>query len=231
MYNFKLLSNTPIFRRLFYTFLAAALIPGLIIIVLSASYINTLNIRSQAVLTSNAAIEKATRGLNDLQGMNSNLIALHFGNTGNMAGTLNAEITQQQQNFDQTFANFQSSFQISTSSNMDGIHSILLNKDANDNVAKDQSNTLAKIGTEWPQYKQALQLALAAPKNDSFLTQAQNSYAPLNKDWQHLISVTENVSSIVAQVDSTETQPIILVTAIAFLGTLLIVVTIGYIVI
>lgn len=231
MYNFKLLSNTPIFRRLFYAFLVAALIPGIIIIVLSASYINTLNMRSQAVQTSNAAIEKATLGLNDLQGMNSNLIALHFGNTGNMAGTLNAEIAQQQQNFDQTFANFQGTFQISTSTNMDGIHAILLNNDSNDNVAKDQSNTLAKIGTEWPQYKQTLQLALAAPKNASVLTQAQNSYTPLNKDWQHLVSVTENMSSIVAQVDSAETQPIILVTVIAFLGTLLVVVTIGYIVI
>ncbi|HLX41129.1 MAG TPA: hypothetical protein VKR42_11395, partial [Ktedonobacteraceae bacterium] len=96
MYNFKLLSNTPIFRRLFYAFLVAALIPGIIIIVLSTSYINTLDTRSQAVQTTNGAIEKSTMGLNDLQGMNSNLIALHFGNTGNMAGTLNTEITQQQ---------------------------------------------------------------------------------------------------------------------------------------
>ena len=57
MYNFKLLSNTPIFRRLFYSFLVAALIPGIIIIVLSTSFINTLNARSQAVQTSTKAIE------------------------------------------------------------------------------------------------------------------------------------------------------------------------------
>ena len=231
MYNFKLLSNTPIFRRLFYAFLVAALIPGIIIVVLSTSFINTLNTRSQGVQTSNTAIEKVTMGLTDLQGMHSNLIALHFGNTGNMAGSLATEITQQQQSFDQTLPNYQSNYQISTSGNMNAIHSILLSSDATDSIAKDQSNTLAKIGTEWPLYKQALQNALAAPKNAGLLTQAQNSYAPLNKDWQHLVSVTENVGSIVAQVDSTETQPIILVTAIAFLGTLLVVVTIGYIVI
>ncbi|MHB8595889.1 MAG: methyl-accepting chemotaxis protein [Ktedonobacteraceae bacterium] len=231
MYNFKLLANTPIFRRLFYAFLVAALIPGIIIIVLSTSFINTLDTRSQAVQTGNAAIEKVTVGLNDLQGMNSNFIALHFGNTGGMAGTLTSEITQQQQGFTQALTDYQSNYQISTSSNMDPIHSILLNNDPTDAIAKDQSNTLAKISTEWLQYKQALQQALTAPQKAAFLTQVQNSYTPLNKDWQHLVSVTENVSSIVAQVDTSETQPIILVTVIAFLGTLLVVVTIGYIVI
>ncbi|HLJ35544.1 MAG TPA: hypothetical protein VKU38_17955, partial [Ktedonobacteraceae bacterium] len=189
MYNFKLLSNTPIFRRLFYAFLVAALIPGIIIIVLSTSFINTLNTRSQGVQTSNTAIEKVTMGLTDLQGMHSNLIALHFGNTGNMAGSLITEITQQQQSFDQTLASYQSNYQISTSGNMNAIHSILLSNNSTDGLAKDQSNTLAKIGNEWPQYKQALQNALAAPKNAGLLTQAQNSYAPLNKDWQHLVNV------------------------------------------
>jgi methyl-accepting chemotaxis protein len=231
MYNFKLLSNTPIFRRLFYAFLVAALIPGIIIIVLSTSFINTLDTRSQAVQTGNAAIEKVTMGLNNLQGMNSNFIALHFGNTAGMAGTLATEITQQQQGFTQALTDYQSNYQISTSSNMDTIHTILLSNDPTDSVAKDQSNLLANIGTEWPQYKQALQLALTAPQKATSLTQVQNSYTPLNKDWQQLVSVTENASSKVSQVDTTETQPIILVTAIAFLGTLLVVVTIGYIVI
>lgn len=231
MYNFKLLSNTPIFRRLFYSFLVAALIPGIIIIVLSTSFINTLNTRSQAVQTGNAAIEKVTMGLNDLQGMNSNLIALHFGNTGGMAGTLASEITQQQQDFTQALTDYQNSYQISSSSNMDAIHSILLSNDSTDAIAKDQSNTLAKINNEWPQYKQALQQALTAPQKAAFLAQVQDNYTPLNNDWQHLVSVTENISSTVSQVDTAETQPIILVTAIAFLGTLLVVVTIGYIVI
>ena len=231
MNNFTLLSNTPIFRRLFYAFLVAALIPGFIIVALSASYINTLNTRSQAVQTGNSAIEKVTMGLNDLQGMNASLIALHFDTTSTMAGSLTSAVSQQQQSFDQVLTDYQSNYQLATSSNMDAIHSILLGSDSNDSIAKDQSNTLANIGNEWPQYKQAVQKALAAPKNTAFLAQTQTSYAPLNRDWQHLVSVTESMSSKVAQVDTSETQPIIVVTAIAFLGTLLVVVTIGYVVI
>ncbi len=231
MNNFTLLSNTPIFRRLFYAFLVAALIPGIIIIALSASYINTLNTRSQAVQTGNSAIEKVTMGLNDLQGMNSSLIALHFDTTNTMTGSLTSSINQQQQSFDQTLTDYVSNYQLATSSNMDGIHSILLSSDSTDSIAKDQTTTLANIGNQWPQYKQAVQQALATPKNASLLAQAQASYAPLNRDWQHLVSVTESMSSRVAQVDSSETQPIIVVTAAAFLGTLLLVITIGYIVI
>ena len=235
MYIFKLLSNTPIFRRLFYAFLVAALIPGIIIIVLSTSFINTLGARSQAVQTSTNAVETATMGLTDLQNMNSNLIALHSGNTSGMTNTLNTEIAQQQQGFDSALANYQSNFAITSSSNMAAIRTILQNNDPNDKVAINQKATLMQIAIEWPQYKQALQQALTALKhpgsNPQSLPRAETNYAPLAKNWQGLVTVTENMSTTVAQVDSVETQPIILVTAIAFLGTLLVVVTLGYIVI
>ncbi len=233
MYNFKLLSNIPIFRRLFYAFLAAALIPGIIIIVLSSSFINTLNARSQTVQTSTNAVETATMGLTDLQSMNSNLIALLSGNTGGMTNALKTEIAQQQNGFDAAFTKYQSDFAITSSSSMAAIHTILQNNDPTDTVALKQKATLMQIGSEWPQYKQDLQQALTTSTHpgSNTLQTAENDYAPLAKNWQALVTVTENMSSTVAQVDSLETQPIILVTAIAFLGTLLVVVTLGYIVI
>src|SRR5437899_10261223 len=68
---FRSISNIPIFRRLFLAFALAALIPGIVIIVLSSNYINTLSTRSQDIQTSNSAVKMASSELADLQRMNA----------------------------------------------------------------------------------------------------------------------------------------------------------------
>src|ERR1700737_4636012 len=73
MFNFKWLTNTPIFRRLFIAFALAAVVPGVIISVLGNTYITTLAARSQAVQTSNQALKITTSQLSKLQQMNSDL--------------------------------------------------------------------------------------------------------------------------------------------------------------
>ena len=241
--NVKWFSNTPIFRRLFYAFLLAALIPGIIIVILSATYINALNARSQAVQTSTSAIQQASGGFASLQNMNSNLIALHSASSGTgstsggMSQILTQQIQAQEKSVAQSFSSYQSNYQIATSSNMSAIHTILLNSDSTDAIAQDQKNTLAKIDTELPTYQQAVQQELTGLSNhvsnaqaSQNLAQIEASYTPLAKNWQHLVTVTNTMGTTVAQVDSSQTNPIILTAVAAILGIVFVVVTIGYLV-
>ncbi len=69
MVNF--LSNLPIFRRLFIAFAIAAIIPGIVIVLLGNFYLSSLNTRSQAVVTSFNAQSIASQQQANLQTMNS----------------------------------------------------------------------------------------------------------------------------------------------------------------
>ena len=48
----RLVSNIPIFRRLFYAFLLAAIVPGIMISVLGITFLNAQGARSQAMQVS-----------------------------------------------------------------------------------------------------------------------------------------------------------------------------------
>ena len=82
---FTFVSNIPIFRRLFYAFLLAAIIPGIIIFALSTVFINTQNTRNQEMQTNmnmsrdtlmiSSALQRGTdlfNGLNGTQQLNGN---------------------------------------------------------------------------------------------------------------------------------------------------------------
>ncbi len=71
------ISNMPIFRRLFLAFALAAIIPGIVIIVLGSVYVNLLNTRGHAIQTSNAGLKIAAVALGDLQRMNALLESYH----------------------------------------------------------------------------------------------------------------------------------------------------------
>ncbi len=75
MVNF--LSNLPIFRRLFIAFAIAAIIPGIVIVLLGNFYLSSLNTRSQAVVTSFNAQSIASQQQANLQTMNALLQASH----------------------------------------------------------------------------------------------------------------------------------------------------------
>src|SRR5262245_21400670 len=73
----KFLSNLPIFRRLFIAFAVAAIIPGIVIVLLGNFYLSSLTTRSQAVATSFDAQGIAAQEQNNLQRMNALLQTLH----------------------------------------------------------------------------------------------------------------------------------------------------------
>src|ERR1700730_2104420 len=73
----RFISNIPIFRRLFMAFAIAALIPGIVIVLLGNFYINSLNVRGQAVRTSFDAQSAAATEETTLQRMNTALGAYY----------------------------------------------------------------------------------------------------------------------------------------------------------
>ncbi|HEY6285043.1 MAG TPA: hypothetical protein VIX20_05230, partial [Ktedonobacteraceae bacterium] len=67
----RFLSNLPIFRRLFIAFSVAAVIPVIVIVLLSNFYLSSLNTRGQAVQTSFDAQSIAAQEQSNLASMNA----------------------------------------------------------------------------------------------------------------------------------------------------------------
>ena len=74
---FKILSNIPIFRRLAVIFAIAAIVPGIIILILGNFYLSSLTQRGQAVATSFDAQSIASQQQNNLERMNALTQTLH----------------------------------------------------------------------------------------------------------------------------------------------------------
>ena len=162
----QFISNTSIFRRLFIAFAIAAIIPGIIIVLLGSYYINSLSIRGQAVRTSFDAQNIASQEQTNLQGMNALLQARNAQVFATMSGivqdsSLNAagtsiylDLLTRRANFEQTLKTYQSDYELATSSNMSNIRSMLLSDDPNNSqIISTQQAALNKIiNQQWPQY-------------------------------------------------------------------------------
>ena len=171
----KYLSNMPIFRRLFIAFSVAAIIPVIVIVLLSNFYLSSLYTRGQAVQTSFDAQSIAADQQNNLERMNASLQTRHnqvFASLSNVirdpslgasGGLINADIIARQADFEQTLVLYQSNYELATSDNMSTVHTILLNDNPTTGpaiITNQQEALEAVSGTHglWAQYK-ALQNA------------------------------------------------------------------------
>ncbi len=162
----KLISNMPIFRRLFVIFALAVAIPGIAIVLLGGYYLNSLNVRGQAVQTSFDAQNIASQQQTNLQTMNA-LLQTRFAQIfASLSGGVQdpslyasgaliySDILARQADFDQTLTNYQGSYELATSSNMSNIRTILLSDNVNSGIISNQQIALnAVINQEWPNYK------------------------------------------------------------------------------
>lgn len=251
MFNLKWLSNTPIFRRLFIAFAMAAIVPGIIIAILGTTYINTLSTRGQAEQTSNAAMKVATSQLAVLRQMNADLVAYHstaFANKGeyglhdstmtSMAQSLHDEIITLEGTFSKGASGYQQSYQITTAPGMAPIQTILLGNDSSNALAKDQQQTLTNVLTQqWPTYLAAQNQEIQDIKSNNSHTVAHRDlmnavglFQPLLTSWQHIVDLTQRTGDEVATIGPAQTNPIMIATLVAILSTVMIVVTIGYLV-
>lgn len=163
MFNFR---NIPIFRRLFIAFAIAAVIPGIIVVLLGQFYLNSLVTRDQAVRTSFDAQNVASQQLDNLQRMNALLqtrctqifaglsAVVKDPSLNATGGLINTDIITREGDFDQTLKDYQSAYALATSDNMMTIRNILLSENPNTGVIKEQQAALnSVIMTGWPTYK------------------------------------------------------------------------------
>ncbi len=111
---YRSITNMPIFRRLLIAFALAAVVPGIVIVLLGTNYVSQLTARGQAVKTAFNAQNTAYEEQINLQRMNALLQARHaevFASLGgsvqdpsmNASGQLiNNDILARETDFDQT---------------------------------------------------------------------------------------------------------------------------------
>lgn len=264
----KLFRNMPIFRRLVIAFIIATAIPGIVIVLLGAFYFNSLEVRDQAVRTSFDAQSTASQQEINLERMNALLQTRHtqifaslFASQGGhkpdssldaSSSLIEFDITARIQDFAQTLNQYQSSYELATSSNMSTIRDILVSDNPGTTLISDQQSALTGVTqTLWPHY-QALQqeelyrlslLQQREAKGPLTFAQAQTEYANdyqvlfdankaflnLRNSWQNVTDNAVAMGKAVTAVGPSQTQPVLISTALALLFTILAVSLIGYI--
>src|SRR6266487_868810 len=266
----KFLSNIPIFRRLFIAFAVAAIIPGVVIVLLGNFYLTSLNMRGQALSTSFDAQRIASQQQTNLQSMNALLTTSNAQIFNSLSTSVNGivqdsslsaavsltnnEILARQASFDQALSTYQRDYELATSSNMANIHSILLSDNPNTGIISDQQTVLNAVSTkQWPTYKklqgdelkrlqnlqQELQNGHKFTTNEiskaysdaySILWTTNQQFTDLRNSWQHMVDDAVSIGKTVSAVGPSQTQPVLIATVIAFISSILIVFTIGWII-
>ncbi len=267
----RFISNIPIFRRLFIAFAIAALIPGIVIVLLGNFYISSLNTRGQAVRTSFDAQSAAAQEETNLERMDKALGAFYyevygqlFGSAGgvqidasffNSGALIGGEVLHDEAEFSQAIANYPGSYEIQNSPNMSTIKSILTGDDPTNgnNVINAQKAALDGAQQLWQQYKayqdtvlKDLETLQADLQNGNHLTKtditnhynqdyeqfalATQTFTNLRNSWQQVVDSAVSMGKSVTAVGSSQTQPILIATVAAFILTLLVVITTGWVV-
>src|SRR5712692_6704212 len=250
---YRSITNMPIFRRLLIAFALAAVVPGIVIVLLGTNYVSQLTARGQAVKTAFNAQNTAYEEQINLQRMNALLQARHaevFASLGgsvqdpsmNASGQLiNNDILARETDFDQTLVKYQQDFELATSPNMSAIRTILLSDDPTSTIISDQQAILNTVmQRQWPAYKklQDEELALLHPKTGKpfypaaykKLFDANAEFTNLRNSWQRVVNIAENMGEVVTAVGPSQVNPIVIDDVIAFLATTVVVLFIGYII-
>ncbi len=164
----QFMSKMPIYRRLFIAFAFAAIISGVVIIVLGNFYVSSLTTQGQAVRTSFDAQSAAAQEETNLQRMNAVLEAFHNEIFGSATGVikdpsffssgalLDQEVRAREAEFDQALKNYSSNYELATSPNMSTVRSILLNDDSatGTGIINSQQAALNNVTNNlWPVYR------------------------------------------------------------------------------
>lgn len=155
---FTFVSNIPIFRRLFYAFLLAAIIPGIIISALGIVFINTQNTHNQAVQVNmnmardTATISSALQRSKDLfNGFNGTPLLNASGQTLALVHT----ITGIQQSIETNIQRYTQQYQLASTPQMSDIRSMLLENNPGSNIVANQQVAIKQVEKLWPACRSA----------------------------------------------------------------------------
>lgn len=208
---FQFISNTPIFRRLFIAFAIAAIIPGIVILLLGSYYINLLSIRGQAVRTSFDAQSAASQEQTNLQVMNALLQArnaqvfasingsVHDPSIYTSGTSINADLITRRADFERNLKTYQSNYEIATSSNMNTIRSILQSDDPQSGIISTQQTALNNvINIQWPQYSKLQDQVLAQLQHIEDLLQNHTMFTPqqINQDYSQVYATLFQANAV-----------------------------------
>ncbi len=245
---FKFLRNIPIFRRLLMVLISVAVIPVIVIVLLGVFYLQSFEVRSQAVQTSFEAQNTATQEQINLQRMNA-LLQARFaqvfaqnsaavGGDPSLAasgGLIGADITNLELEFNNNLASYQQNYGIATSDNMKSIRDILRSDAPSSTVANIQQIALNAVkSSDWITYQRAQDTALAdLDENKGYKTsyadfyQANLDFLVLKNHWQQVVDSATEMGTTVTRVGPSLTNPLIFYTAGAILFTLLVIIFVG----
>lgn len=236
----RLVSNIPIFRRLFYAFLLAAIVPGIMISVLGIAFLNAQGTRSKAMQVSTRMVEDtlnaslALQRSRDLLNVASGQYKAQGFHSSHQTQALLNTLANNEKTFANTLAHYPQLYQLASATQLSGTRAIVQTDDPTSTLVQDQQSALKQANTLWPRYRDAQAQAIQALQNggniDSSLAQANTSYTPIQIAWAGVVQIAEQVSNTVAQVSPSQINPIILTIALALLITLIVVIAIGYIV-
>jgi len=175
----------PIFRRLLIAFALAVVVPGIVIVLLGSYYVNQLTIRGQAVKVSFEAQNTAFEEQVNLQRMNALLQARHAQVFASIGGNIqdpslsasgqltNDDILARELDFSQTLEQYQNNYNLTNSSNMAGVRTILLSDDPNTGIISEQLSALnVVVNQQWPAYKSLQDQELALLQNNAPYSEA-----------------------------------------------------------
>ncbi len=268
----RFLSNLPIFRRLFISFSLAALIPAIVIILLGNFYISQLTTRSLTVQTSFDAQSLASQEQANLQRMNAQvqtrfnqIFASLSGKVTDPSlsyagGLVSADIAAREADFSQGLQTYQAQYDLSTSSNMSTIRSILINDNpqVGPTIISSQQQALTAVATPktglWPLY-QTLQKEENAlldkldptingnlkilPTDElnrryqeayNVLWHANFTFTDLTNSWQQVVDDSVAMGKTVITVGPSQTTPVVVATVLAVILTFIVVFTTGWLV-
>jgi methyl-accepting chemotaxis protein len=166
------------------------------------------------------------------------------------------EINSRQKDFDQALQTYQNNYELATSSNMSTIRGILQSDNPNSTITQDQQRALNAVinpqnpqSGEWPAYELSQEneillleqidshptytpagLNNAYQKAYGILYQADLQFLNLKNSWQQVVNASIEMGKTVTTVGPSETQPVLISTTIAFIATLFIILTAGYLV-
>ncbi len=253
----KSLYTIPIGRRVFAAFALTTAFAVVAIGLLSMYYFQALVARDQAVKISFNAQQTANVQQVNLQRMNALLrtrLAQVFATTGGplhdpslaaSGGLIAIDILTREVDFGQTLVSYQQNYELSTSSAMSGVRSIVLSDDPNSGIGAQQQAALTAVAkSEWPRYRslqdQVLHL-LDPTTNPTLITNPGAAYAQaygllfqdnaiflnLTNDWQTVVDSSSSIGEIVTNVGPSQVQPVFISTSLALLFTLLVIVLAG----
>lgn len=240
----KFITNMPISRRLLLAFLLAAVVPGMVISALGFTFFRGQAERNQVIRTNINAFKSATKAGSYLPDLNTRLNTIYLEQYQSRQTTnksqAQADITLLHQTaalFDHEIYDYQKNYELLTSRRMRDTANMLKEHHLDQTLPSQQQQTLRQVlHVLWPRYQAAQDQALnamakkaPASKTHDLITTTNTAYISLESSWDQVTTLAANVNMRAVTTDIMQTRTIILLTILAFFGTVMMVTCIGYV--